>query len=570
MRNLLWSGFFMALLLSGCGWDGTASRQNDITPLTSITVTADYSTIAPNTSVKLKATGNFSGYYTRDISDQATWTSGSPAVASFATTTNPRVTGQAPGSAVLTATMGGVSAAYTMKVSSATATAVAVTPVAPSVALGVNQQFTATGTFSDASTQDITFDATWTSGDTSVAAVAYSDSVGKEVATPKAVGITTIAATFGGISGSTVLTVTAPVLQSIALTTSDSNTSVLSLSTVTFTATGTYSDSSTKDITSQVTWSSSSTSVAPAPSSAGVTTAAAPGTTSIGATLDGISGTTALTVAGGTLSGFSISPGSMTIVKGTSRSVSATGSFSTGVTRDVTGAVTWSVDNTSIATVTAVSGNRVLIDALATGTTTLRATSSSQTATITLAVTSPGLSSFAVSPTSLSLTAGTSSHLTATAYYNDGTNQDVTANVAMTTNNSAVASVGTAGPSGVLITGVAKGSTSIAATFDGQTLSTPVPVSVSTRNLSSISVSPGGTQSLTSGNQTSFTATATYSDGTTANITSDAAWTTGSGNIAILPDSTYQPGQVIGVGSGSTSLTATFGGLTATVTIKVP
>ena len=185
MRNLLWSGFLMALLLSGCGWSGTASRQNTLTPLTSITITAAYSTIAQGTSVKLTATGNYSGLFTRDISDQVTWTSNATTVANFVNTASSpgRVTGLTPGSAVLTASMGSVSATFTINVSSATATGVTIAPVAPSVAQGVNQEFTATGTFSDSTTQDITFDAAWSSSDTSVATLSYSDSDGKETAT---------------------------------------------------------------------------------------------------------------------------------------------------------------------------------------------------------------------------------------------------------------------------------------------------------------------------------------------------------------------------------------------------
>ncbi len=66
-------------------------------------------------------------------------------------------------------------------------------------------------------------------------------------------------------------------------------------STQQFTATGTYSDNSTKDITSQVTWSSSNTAVASI-NAAGLATAPAAGTTTISAVQGGITGTTTLTV----------------------------------------------------------------------------------------------------------------------------------------------------------------------------------------------------------------------------------------------------------------------------------
>ena len=592
MRNLLWSGLVMAVLLSGCGWSGSASRPNTITPLTSITISAAYSTIAQGTSVKLTAAGNYSGLFTRDISDQVVWTSNATTVANFVIAASPsRVTGLTPGSAVLTATMGGMSANFNMTVSSATATSVTVTPANPSIALGLTQQFTATGAFSDGTTQDLTFDATWTSSNTTVATVsnAAGDNNGGLASTPSNAvsGTTTITATFGavngagGVSGSSVLTVTAPVLQSIAVTTPNTsattpNTSVLSLSTVTFTATGTYSGGTTNDITNQVTWTSSNTNVAPNPDSTGVTQTTTQGTTNITASLGTVvSNTTTLNVNGGNLASFPVLT-NMTVVNGTSVPISVTGNFGNGIARDITGALKWTIANPTFANVTTVSTNRLLIRGLAPGTTTITATSpgsAGQISTAFLTVTNPGLSTFTVSPppsNGLALTAGTSGRLTATAYFSDGTNQDVTANVTWGSNATAVATVGTAGPTGERITGVATGATTITAAFGNLILTNPVPVSVSTRTLRSFTIIPSGTVSVVAGNQTLFTVTATYNDGTTVDITSDVAWATGDGNVAILPDPQNQPGQVVGVSSGTTNLTASFNGQTSTVTLKVP
>ena len=49
---------------------------------------------------------------------------------------------------------------------SPTLASLAVTPANPSIAQGATQQFTATGTFSDGSKQDLTNSATWTSSST--------------------------------------------------------------------------------------------------------------------------------------------------------------------------------------------------------------------------------------------------------------------------------------------------------------------------------------------------------------------------------------------------------------------
>jgi len=162
----------------------------------------------------------------------------------------------------------------------------------PSVAKGQTEQFTATGTFSDNSTQNLTNQVTWASATTGVATV---NAAG--LATAVGTGTSTISATLSGITGSTVLTVTAAVLQSIAVT--PANPSVAKGQTEQFTATGTFSDNSTQNLTNQVTWVSATTGVATI-NAAGPATAVSPGTSTISATLNGVTGSTVLTVVAGT------------------------------------------------------------------------------------------------------------------------------------------------------------------------------------------------------------------------------------------------------------------------------
>ena len=136
-----------------------------------------------------------------------------------------------------------------------TLTSIAVTPANPSITKGATEQFTATGTYSDSSTANITSQVTWASGTTADATITSGG-----LATGVAAGSSTITATLGSVSGNTKLTVTAPTLTSIAVT--PANPSITKGATEQFTATGTYSDSSTANITSSVTWASGTTSVA--------------------------------------------------------------------------------------------------------------------------------------------------------------------------------------------------------------------------------------------------------------------------------------------------------------------
>ena len=87
---------------------------------------------------------------------------------------------------------------------------VAVTPVSPSIAAGTQQQFTATGTYSDGSHKDLTSSATWTSSAPSVATISSGG-----LATALVAGSTTIQAASGSINGSAGLTVTTQITNTI-------------------------------------------------------------------------------------------------------------------------------------------------------------------------------------------------------------------------------------------------------------------------------------------------------------------------------------------------------------------
>ena len=87
----------------------------------------------------------------------------------------------------------------------ATLVSIAVTPANPTIAAGTNQQFVATGTYSDASTAVITGSVTWASATPATATIGSTG-----LAHGVAVGTSSISATLGLVSGSTVLTVSAP------------------------------------------------------------------------------------------------------------------------------------------------------------------------------------------------------------------------------------------------------------------------------------------------------------------------------------------------------------------------
>ena len=114
-------------------------------------------------------------------------------------------TGVSPGSTTIQAASGSVHGSTGLTVTAGVSlVSIAVTPVNPSIAAGNQQQFTATGTYSDGSHQNLTNSATWTSTSPSVATITSTG-----LATGVSAGSTTIQAELGSINGSTTLTVTA-------------------------------------------------------------------------------------------------------------------------------------------------------------------------------------------------------------------------------------------------------------------------------------------------------------------------------------------------------------------------
>ena len=186
--------------------------------LVSLEVLPADASIAWSGSLQYVARGTYSDGSTRFLTASSIWSSSNQTVATISNTagTNGRAAAIAPGTVDITATFNGISASTTLTVSAAPLVSIAITPSNPSIQFGTTQQFTATGTYADNSTADITPSAAWSSSLQAVATISNAaSSVGR--AAGVGVGSTVISATLGGVVGTTTLTVTAgaPVLTSL-------------------------------------------------------------------------------------------------------------------------------------------------------------------------------------------------------------------------------------------------------------------------------------------------------------------------------------------------------------------
>ena len=272
-----------------------------------------------------------------------------------------------------------------------TLSSIAVTPATPAhLKVGSTQQFTATGTFSDGTTSDISASVTWTSGTTATATISATG-----LATGVAAGTSSITASQGTVTSTPGVTLTVIALTSIAVTPNPASVAVSG--TLQLTATGTYSDTSTADISSQVMWACAPSGVVTNFSASGLVTAgAANGTCQITATLGAVvSPAVTLTVGtGGTPVPVAvvIVQTNPTIAVGGVEDFTAQFKLSDGTLVAPTAAVTWSSGTTATATIIPALG---IASGVAPGTSTITAASTGLTSGNTTLTVKTAVSRFA-------------------------------------------------------------------------------------------------------------------------------------------------------------------------------
>jgi len=442
----------------------------------------------------------------------------------------------------------------------------AVTPTNPSIPKGTAQQFTATGSYTDGSTQNLTGSVTWSSSAAGVATI--SNTVGSQgLASSVGTGSTTITATSGSVTGSTTLTVTATALVSMAVT--PGNASIVLGSKQQYTATGSYTDGSTQNLTGSVTWSSSSTTVATISNtvgSQGLASSVGTGSTTITATSGTVTGSTTLTMTAAALVSMAVTPGNASIVLGSKQQFTATGTYTDGSTQNLTGSVSWSSSAAGVATISNTVGSQGLASSVGAGSTTITATSGSVTGSTTLTVTATALVSMAVTPGNASIALGSKQQFTATGTYTDGSTQNLTGSVTWSSSAAGVATISNTVGSQGLASSVGAGSTTITATSGTVTGSTTLTVTATA--LVSMAVTPGNA-SIALGSKQQYTATGTYTDGSTQNLAGSVTWSSSAAGVATISNTVGSQGLASSVGTGSTTITATSGSVTGSTTLTV-
>jgi hypothetical protein len=201
----------LIVLTSSCGGGGGTSSSSanlDNLLLKSISISAPSTTAPIGLSIQLTATGNYYIGGPAGMTNLVTWSSTSNA----SITSSGVLQGISVGTAVVSANYNGMISTFSIPVTAAqlqtisiSATTTDLAPVNFNSRAGYSQSLSATGSYTDGSSQNITNEVTWSSNNTSVATVSSGNTGG--IVTGVAAGSSIIQATLSGVTASEAFTV---------------------------------------------------------------------------------------------------------------------------------------------------------------------------------------------------------------------------------------------------------------------------------------------------------------------------------------------------------------------------
>jgi uncharacterized protein YjdB len=522
--NHPWSFRPKLAVLIACFAAAGCDPEDDAPQLTALTVDPASAQVEVGATRAFRARAQYSDGRSIDLTTTAQWTTSDPAIATVgAMDGNAR--GVGPGAATLTATVGQRSARATLTVAPARVLTITITPAMPAdLPVGMTRAFRVTGTHLDGTTVDLTEDPHlfWSSSNAAVASISVAAGM-RGVATGVGEGATDIGALYDDRSNPVVnavpvsLHVTRSPLTSLALEPVGST--VPRGYTVQFRLVGTYADAHVEDLTgdARTVWSSAMPALATISNETGLrglATGVAAGEAEIRAEFGGQSAATALRITDATLSAIAVTPAAVTVTRGGSVRLRATGVFSDMTTMDLSDVAAWESADAARAAVSSARGTAGVVTVAAAAApgpvliTARRGTiSSSATITVNMAVTLQRLD-LAVDQTLVPL--GLTARARAFGTYGDGVttfSRDVTEQVTWSATGAAMIS-NAAGEHG-LITGNMAGAASVGATLDGVTGAT-VPITVTACPLNALQIADGAALTLARGTSRQLTARALY------------------------------------------------------------
>jgi uncharacterized protein YjdB len=465
----------------------------------------------------------------QEVTSEAVWTSSNEAVVFV---TKGKITAYKAGEATITAAYGGKSVTANVAVDIPNK----ITPSKQNIALqvGDTEQIKLTATFLDGREEDVTDEAEWTTGSASVAAVRSG------LITGVGTGSTAVTVKYG--TRTATIQVSVGILKS--LTADQTNLVLKKGDSQKISLTATYADGSTKNVTQEASWSSSKPEVAAVDS--GNITAISSGEAAITATFDNKS--VKISVQVDMASTLNASPTFLVLNPGETRQITLTAVDFKGEKKDVTGDAEWQSSNDKLGTVL----NGLVSAAATTGRITITAKYGGKTVSIPVEI---GIvQKLEASKRFITTKTGQKVQINLTATLSDGSTRDVTSSAEWKSASYKIADVQNG-----LLTAIGSGKTTVSAKFGGKSVSIPVEVDVLKylkTNVVKVQLSVGASKQVN--------AFATYIDGSEADVTKPALWTSSNIMIADVKD-----GIIKATGKGRATITVIFAGKRTSIAVTV-
>ncbi|GAL30318.1 bacterial Ig-like domain (Group 2) protein [Vibrio variabilis] len=446
--------------------------------------------------------GHYSDGTTQDVSSRAFW--GTPNDTSVATSDGSLVTAQGVGVTQFTASFGGFDASSRIVVSDATIEGISVSPSDFNLALGREKQLKVFAHYSNGMTQDVTNASSWRSNASSIA-----DSNGGQVVANN-VGSTLITASYMGHEASSEVTVSD--IAMIELTVKPKTVLLPNGETRLLQAYALFSDGSELDVTTTAKWGSSDHFKASVIEGY-VTAKNTEGTVAITATYDEFSDSSSVAMTDASLSRLSIEPEFVFLGEGDDYQFEVIAHYSDRTSQNITHSVLWTTSDFSLAKV---------VEGLVTGKGTsgdvdIGAVYGGYETKARIQLTSATVERVEIDPDSISLGAGETYQLQATAFYSNGYSQQVTGTAKWSTSASSIASV----QRGVVTGHGNSGTATISATYGKHKDS--AMVTITDLAISKVSIEPEEFI-LGDGDRRQLKAYAHYVDGSSRVINDAALW----------------------------------------------
>ena len=231
----------------------------DNAQLSSIDLQPTNQTVAKGSDATIRAFGQYTDGARIDITSLVNWNTSSTGLIDLSLAANGAVKTLDQGDALVSAELEGITSLANISVTNATLASISIESASTNLADGTSLKLIARGQYSDASSQDISDQVTWQSSDISVLSVANGGNDFGTI-TGQSPGQANITASFGAISSQESFTVSNAVLSSLLISSPVNSLNVNA--SVQASAQATYTDATTQDVTNQVNWLSSQTTIA--------------------------------------------------------------------------------------------------------------------------------------------------------------------------------------------------------------------------------------------------------------------------------------------------------------------